>query len=176
MIACSAAAGDAALVRAPNETSALMSAVSPNCRQAWHKITCFSCKECNKRLESTTLCEREGEIYCRSKCCSSARCLRRLSDCFIVICFDRLPPCTMHRSPPSSSLLRKTVGTERLRIRIECRRPSAKRGVVRVRSGRDASCSHTSSSSSSKTSRSTESERLCCRNRQINMPCKHTSF
>lgn len=37
------------------------------CLQAWHKITCFSCKECNKRLESTTLCERDGEIYCKSK-------------------------------------------------------------------------------------------------------------
>ncbi|UYV79261.1 PRMT8 [Cordylochernes scorpioides] len=34
---------------------------------AWHKTTCFNCKECNKRLESTTLCEREGEIYCKSK-------------------------------------------------------------------------------------------------------------
>ncbi|RWS22477.1 Cysteine and glycine-rich protein 2-like protein, partial [Leptotrombidium deliense] len=32
---------------------------------AWHK-TCFCCKECNKRLESTTLCEREGEIYCKT--------------------------------------------------------------------------------------------------------------
>ncbi|RWS14992.1 Cysteine and glycine-rich protein 2-like protein [Dinothrombium tinctorium] len=33
---------------------------------SWHKITCFCCKECNKRLESTTLCEREGEIYCKT--------------------------------------------------------------------------------------------------------------
>ncbi len=34
--------------------------------KAWHKSTCFNCKECRKRLESTTLCEREGEIYCKS--------------------------------------------------------------------------------------------------------------
>lgn len=33
---------------------------------AWHKTTCFTCAECNKRLESTSLCEREGEIYCKS--------------------------------------------------------------------------------------------------------------
>jgi len=33
---------------------------------AWHKITCFSCRECNKRLESTSLCERDGEIYCKT--------------------------------------------------------------------------------------------------------------
>ena len=34
---------------------------------AWHKSTCFTCKECNKRLDTTTLCERENEIYCKSK-------------------------------------------------------------------------------------------------------------
>jgi len=33
---------------------------------AWHKTTCFTCGACNKRLESTSLCEREGEIYCKS--------------------------------------------------------------------------------------------------------------
>lgn len=33
---------------------------------AWHKSTCFNCAACSKRLESTTLCEREGEIYCKS--------------------------------------------------------------------------------------------------------------
>ncbi|GAB6029985.1 hypothetical protein CHUAL_005677 [Chamberlinius hualienensis] len=33
---------------------------------AWHKTTCFTCAACNKRLESTTLTEREGEIYCKS--------------------------------------------------------------------------------------------------------------
>ena len=32
---------------------------------AWHKTTCFTCALCHKRLESTTLCEREGEIYCK---------------------------------------------------------------------------------------------------------------
>ena len=31
----------------------------------WHK-SCFTCASCNKRLESTSLCEREGEIYCKS--------------------------------------------------------------------------------------------------------------
>uniref|UniRef100_A0A914UJR1 LIM zinc-binding domain-containing protein n=1 Tax=Plectus sambesii TaxID=2011161 RepID=A0A914UJR1_9BILA len=33
---------------------------------AWHKLTCFTCVECNRRLESTTLCEREGELYCKT--------------------------------------------------------------------------------------------------------------
>ncbi|KAI2799241.1 hypothetical protein RDWZM_006794 [Blomia tropicalis] len=32
---------------------------------AWHK-TCFNCNECHKRLESTTLCEHESEIYCKT--------------------------------------------------------------------------------------------------------------
>ncbi|OTF81357.1 LIM domain protein [Euroglyphus maynei] len=33
---------------------------------AWHKSTCFTCKECNKRLDTTTLCERESQIYCKT--------------------------------------------------------------------------------------------------------------
>jgi len=32
--------------------------------RAWHK-TCFTCNNCNKRLDSSILTEREGEIYCR---------------------------------------------------------------------------------------------------------------
>jgi len=32
---------------------------------AWHKTTCFTCGACSKRLESTSLCERDGEIYCK---------------------------------------------------------------------------------------------------------------
>ncbi|ORZ19035.1 hypothetical protein BCR42DRAFT_450165 [Absidia repens] len=31
---------------------------------AYHKV-CLTCKECNKRLDSTTLTEREGEAYCK---------------------------------------------------------------------------------------------------------------
>ncbi|XP_053208824.1 cysteine and glycine-rich protein 1-like [Panonychus citri] len=34
--------------------------------RAWHKTSCFNCKECHKRLESTTLCEKEHEIYCKT--------------------------------------------------------------------------------------------------------------
>ena len=34
--------------------------------KAWHK-TCFTCLECRKRLDSSMLCEREGEIYCKGK-------------------------------------------------------------------------------------------------------------
>ncbi|XP_053201030.1 cysteine and glycine-rich protein 1-like [Panonychus citri] len=34
--------------------------------KAWHKMSCFNCAECHKRLESTTLCEKEGEIYCKT--------------------------------------------------------------------------------------------------------------
>lgn len=33
---------------------------------AWHK-SCFNCNECHKRIESTNLCERDDEIYCKSK-------------------------------------------------------------------------------------------------------------
>jgi cysteine/glycine-rich protein len=31
---------------------------------AWHK-SCFTCAECNKRLDSSMLCERETEIFCK---------------------------------------------------------------------------------------------------------------
>lgn len=34
--------------------------------KAWHKMTCFNCLECHKRLESTTLCEKDEEIYCKT--------------------------------------------------------------------------------------------------------------
>ena len=34
--------------------------------KAWHK-GCFTCYNCNKRVDSTTLCEREGEIYCKGR-------------------------------------------------------------------------------------------------------------
>merc|ERR1712079_228601 len=33
--------------------------------KAWHK-GCFTCILCSKRVDSTTLCEREGEIYCKA--------------------------------------------------------------------------------------------------------------
>jgi len=33
--------------------------------KAWHK-SCFTCLLCNKRVDSSMLCEREGEIYCKS--------------------------------------------------------------------------------------------------------------
>lgn len=33
--------------------------------KAWHK-SCFTCNICNKRVDSNLLCEREGEIYCKS--------------------------------------------------------------------------------------------------------------
>jgi len=33
--------------------------------KAWHK-TCFTCLLCNKRVDSSMICEREGEIYCKS--------------------------------------------------------------------------------------------------------------
>ncbi|KAG1673059.1 Cysteine and glycine-rich protein 3 [Nymphon striatum] len=32
---------------------------------AWHK-RCFTCKLCNKLLQSTSLCERDGELYCKA--------------------------------------------------------------------------------------------------------------
>jgi hypothetical protein len=32
--------------------------------QTYHK-SCFTCQLCNKRVDSSMLCEREGEIFCR---------------------------------------------------------------------------------------------------------------
>ena len=31
----------------------------------WHK-SCLLCRDCNKRLDSTTLAEHDGEAYCKS--------------------------------------------------------------------------------------------------------------
>ncbi|PAV75578.1 hypothetical protein WR25_12589 [Diploscapter pachys] len=31
----------------------------------WHKTTCFICETCSKRLESRTLCENAGKLYCK---------------------------------------------------------------------------------------------------------------
>jgi cysteine/glycine-rich protein len=33
--------------------------------KAWHK-SCFTCQLCRKRVDSSMLCEREGDIYCKS--------------------------------------------------------------------------------------------------------------
>ncbi|XP_077995165.1 cysteine and glycine-rich protein 2-like [Glandiceps talaboti] len=33
--------------------------------EAWHK-SCFLCATCNKRLDSTTVCDKEGEIFCKA--------------------------------------------------------------------------------------------------------------
>ncbi|KAI8647524.1 hypothetical protein BD408DRAFT_473327 [Parasitella parasitica] len=33
----------------------------------WHNY-CLTCKECNKRLDSTTLTEKDNEAYCRIRC------------------------------------------------------------------------------------------------------------
>lgn len=35
--------------------------------QAWHKSGCFTCATCRKSLESTTLADKDGEIYCKGK-------------------------------------------------------------------------------------------------------------
>jgi len=32
---------------------------------SWHK-SCFNCSECHKKLDSTTVCDKDGEIYCKS--------------------------------------------------------------------------------------------------------------
>lgn len=32
--------------------------------QSWHKA-CFNCAECNKKLDSTTMSDNEGQIYCK---------------------------------------------------------------------------------------------------------------
>ncbi|XP_019639853.1 PREDICTED: cysteine and glycine-rich protein 2-like isoform X2 [Branchiostoma belcheri] len=33
--------------------------------KSWHKV-CFKCSACNKALDSTNVCDREGEIYCKA--------------------------------------------------------------------------------------------------------------
>ncbi|XP_022082829.1 cysteine and glycine-rich protein 1-like [Acanthaster planci] len=33
--------------------------------QSWHK-SCFNCKTCKKKLDSTTLSDKDGEIFCKS--------------------------------------------------------------------------------------------------------------
>ncbi|KAG0200707.1 hypothetical protein BGX28_006302 [Mortierella sp. GBA30] len=37
--------------------------IGPN-GTSWHK-SCFTCRECNRRLDSSTLAEHEGEAYCK---------------------------------------------------------------------------------------------------------------
>lgn len=37
--------------------------------QSWHK-GCFRCAKCGKGLESTTVADRDGEIYCKGLCVS----------------------------------------------------------------------------------------------------------
>ena len=34
--------------------------------RAWHK-SCFTCLVCNKRIDSSNMCERDSEIYCRGQ-------------------------------------------------------------------------------------------------------------
>lgn len=34
--------------------------------QSWHK-SCFRCAKCGKSLESTTLADKDGEIYCKGE-------------------------------------------------------------------------------------------------------------
>lgn len=35
--------------------------------QSWHK-SCFRCAKCGKGLESTTLADKDGDIYCKGGC------------------------------------------------------------------------------------------------------------
>ncbi|KAF9180746.1 hypothetical protein BGZ51_004293 [Haplosporangium sp. Z 767] len=52
--------------RCPRCSKAVYSAeqvIGPN-GGAWHK-SCFTCRECNRRLDSATLAEHEGEAYCK---------------------------------------------------------------------------------------------------------------
>ena len=34
--------------------------------QSWHK-GCFNCSSCKKKLDSTTVCDKDGEIYCKGE-------------------------------------------------------------------------------------------------------------
>ena len=33
--------------------------------QTWHK-TCFTCSTCNKRLDTSTCCDKDDKVYCRA--------------------------------------------------------------------------------------------------------------
>jgi len=46
------------------EKSVFIAELMRGAGKAWHK-SCFTCLLCKKRLDSSILCEREGEIYCR---------------------------------------------------------------------------------------------------------------
>ncbi|KAG0046024.1 hypothetical protein BGZ83_008787 [Gryganskiella cystojenkinii] len=53
--------------KCPRCTKSVYSAeqvIGPN-GAAWHKA-CFTCKECNRRLDSNTLAEHEGEAFCKT--------------------------------------------------------------------------------------------------------------
>ncbi|XP_023345864.1 cysteine and glycine-rich protein 1 [Eurytemora carolleeae] len=47
------------------EKSVFIAELMRGAGKAWHK-SCFTCQLCNKRVDSSMLCEREGEIYCKS--------------------------------------------------------------------------------------------------------------
>lgn len=47
------------------EKSVFIAELMRGAGKAWHK-GCFTCLMCNKRVDSSNLCEREGEIYCRA--------------------------------------------------------------------------------------------------------------
>ena len=34
--------------------------------QSWHKA-CFNCVTCNKKLDSTTVADKDGEIFCKGE-------------------------------------------------------------------------------------------------------------
>nr|XP_025036841.1 cysteine and glycine-rich protein 1 [Pelodiscus sinensis] len=55
---CSRGCWAPALPPGPSDHSPLLSP------QSWHK-SCFRCAKCGKGLESTTLADKDGEIYCK---------------------------------------------------------------------------------------------------------------
>ncbi|KAG0333849.1 hypothetical protein BG004_000673 [Podila humilis] len=53
----------------PNSTPGAEQVIGPN-GAPWHK-TCYTCRECNRRLDASILAEHEGEAYCNN--CHKAR-------------------------------------------------------------------------------------------------------
>lgn len=76
---------------------------------AWHK-SCFTCASCNKRLESTTLCEREGEIYCKSK--RFSRTVAKKSSTNVC--------CATHQAATDASSDRRATASAKERARCKC--------------------------------------------------------
>ena len=71
--------------------------------QAWHK-TCFLCFVCSKRIDSSNMCERDSEIYCRGETTAQ------------LVVQRIVHPITLIRILLIFSLLRQKLRAKRIRL------------------------------------------------------------